>query len=315
MLKQMPRKYILIMAMLSWTLLTNAQDSPLTQWFNNKHASNPSMAGSARQLRLNTFYRNQWPKASAGFTYYGASADIPINKSMGVGIGMGNDHAEAFSKPNIFGTYSYSIKTGHESEIRFGLKLGAVQKYLSASDLTFEQAEAVPNKSSGVKPDAGIGISASATNFFAGIALDHITRPQLGTAGNVETRTHMKLSVDAGYIHKIRTLNMKKEVEIMPVCIFQQQGTQQNLQIAVICQVSCMLMGASVRKNFSIDAPTSSIILGYRTLDFRIAYNYDFETNKKTTKMGNAHEISITKLFDMKRKEKHKTIDCPSFLR
>ena len=301
--------------MLSWALPAIAQDSPLTQWFNNKHASNPSMAGAARQLRLNTFYRNQWPKASAGFEYYGASADMPINKNMGVGIGLTNDHGSAFSKPNIFGTYSYTIKTGLQSEVRFGIKIGAVQKYLSAADLKFEQAEYVPRKSSGIKPDAGIGISASTTRFFAGAALDHITRPQLSVGGNVESRTSIKLTVDAGYIHKIRTLNMKKDAEIMPVFIFQRQGTQQNLQFAVIGEVSCILMGAAVRKNFNTDPPISSIILGYRSLDLRIAYNYDFETNKKTTKMGNAHEISITKLFEMKRKEKHKTIDCPSFLR
>lgn len=311
----MPRKYILIIALLSWPLLTHAQDSPMTQWFNNKHASNPAMAGAARQLRLNTFYRNQWPKAAAGFQYYGVSADMPVGKNMGAGIGIENDQASAFMKPAIFGTCSYTIKTGLQSQIRCGIKIGAVQKNLSTTDLTFEQAEFVPGKSSGVKPDAGIGISASTPKFFAGVALDHITRPQLSLGGDVESRTHMKLSVDAGYIHKIRTLNMRKEMEIMPVFIFQQQGTQQNLQFAVIWQVSHIMLGAAARKNFSSDAPTSSIILGYKTLDFIIAYNYDIETNKRITKSGNAHEISITKLFDMKRKEKHKTIDCPSFLR
>ncbi|MBO7496487.1 MAG: type IX secretion system membrane protein PorP/SprF [Salinivirgaceae bacterium] len=311
----MPRKYILIIAMLSWLLQTNAQDSPMTQWFNNQHMSNPSMAGAARQLRLNIFYRNQWPKASAGFEYYGVSADMPINKSMGVGIGMSNDHTSAFSKPSLFGTYSYAIKTGLQSELRFGIKIGVLQKYVSASGLTFEQDEFVPNKSSGVKPDAGIGISASTSKFFAGATLDHLMRPKQNIAGDFESRTYIKMTVNAGYIHQIRTLNTKKEIEIMPVFIFQRQGTQQNLQFAVIGQVDCILMGTSVRKNLSTDPPTSSIILGYKTLDFKIAYNYDIEMNKKTTKMGNAHEVSITKLFDTKRKEKHKSIDCPSFLR
>ena len=308
-------KHLLIMVTLCGCLCANAQDSPLTLWCYDIHAVNPAMAGSANQLRLNTFYRNQWLKADAGFQYYGASADMPVAKNMGAGIGFSNDHAAAFAKPGIYGTYSYTVKTGLQSELRLGIRAGVMQKYLSASDLTFEQTEFVANRSSKIKLDAGIGAGLSVKNFFAGISFDHLTRPRQEISGEIESRTSIKMTLNAGFVHKIRTANRKKTAEIMPILIFQQHGRQQNLQFGVIGKVNWMLMGIACRKNIGSDAPWSSIILGYKVLDFRIAYSYDFDLNKKTVKMGNAHEISITKLSAPNRKEKHKSIDCPSFLR
>lgn len=296
-------------------LHVGAQDSPLTLWYYNKHFLNPSMAGSADQLRLNMFYRNQWHKSDAGFQFYGASADMPVAKNLGCGIEFENDHASAFAKPSVYGALSYRIKAGQHSEVRYGIRLGIVQKYLSASGLTFEQAENIADKSSGVKPDAGIGASGTVGNFFAGAALDHLLRPRQSIGGNIESRAAIKLTLDAGYICKITTLTHKNVIEITPMVIFQQQGKQQNLQLSVIGQANWLLMGISCRKNLMADMPCSSIILGYSILGFRFAYSYDIDMSRKTTKAGNAHEVSITKLFESRRKEKHKSIDCPSFLR
>ena len=190
-----------------------------------------------------------------------------------------------------------------------------MQKYLSASGLTFEQTEFVANRTSKIKLDAGIGAELSVKNFFAGISFDHLTRPRQEISGEIESRTSIKMTLNAGFVHKIKTADRKKMAEIMPILIFQQHGKQQNLQFSVIGQVNWMVMGLACRKNIGTDAPWSSIILGYRMLDLRIAYSYDIDMNRKTTKFGNAHEISITKLIAMNRKEKHKSIDCPSFLR
>ena len=307
-------KHILLLATLCGCLCANAQDSPLTLWCYDIHTVNPAMAGSANQLRLNTFYRNQWHKTDAGFQYYGASADMPVAKNMGCGIGFSNDHTAAFAKPCIYGSYCYTVKTGRQSEVRLGIRAGVLQKYLSVSNLTFEQPEFVTNRSSKIKFDAGIGAEFTANNFFAGLTLDHLTRPRQEISGEIESRTSIKLTLNAGFVHEIKTSDRKKTAEIMPILIFQQHGKQQNLQFGVIGQVNWMLMGIAFRENIDILAPWGSIILGYKRLDLRIAYSYDIDMNKKTTKMGNAYEISITKLIAPNRKEKHKSIDCPSFL-
>lgn len=292
-----------------------AQDSPISQWCNNVLTSNPSMAGSADKLRLNAFYRNQWPKADAGFNYYGFAADMPVAKNMGCGIEIENEHTSAFAKPRAFCSYSYQTQATRTTAIRYGIKIGVLQEYLNTSELSFEQEENIPTESSKIRIDGGIGVSAIISRMFVSLAIEHLPRPQQGLSSSIESKTKIKWSLGAGYIHKIKTLTKKNSVEIMPNLLFQRQGTQQNLQLGVISQVKCLMAGISGRTGFDECGPTLSILLGYRKLDLTIAYNYDLETNKKITGMGNAHEISITKLFDRKHKEKHKPIECPSFLR
>lgn len=306
---------IVLTAIIALPILSVAQDSPVSQWSNNMLLSNPSFAGSADKIRLNIFYRNQWAKADAGFQYYGVNADMPINKNMGCGIEMENDHSSAYSRPSIYGVYSYSVQIDGKSTVSAGIKAGAIQKSLYTSDLTFEQEESIGAKSSNPKIDAGLGISAIFDKIVIAASAEHLTKPQLGIGANAETRTHIKWSIDAGYICQIKKPTQKKDIEIMPNIIFQQQGAQQNLQFCVIGQVDKLLSGISCRKDLGPDAPEIIVMIGYKSRNLRVAYSYDIETNQRTTRMGNAHELSITKLFDIKHKEKRKSIECPSFLR
>lgn len=292
-----------------------AQDCPISQWYNNVLTSNPSLAGSADKLRLNAFYRNQWAKADAGFSYYGFSTDMPVAKNMGCGIELVNEQTSAFAKPRVLCSYSYKTQASRTATIRYGIKIGVLQEYLNTSGLTFEQEENLPSESSGIRVDGGIGVSANTNNMFVSLDIEHLTRPQQGLSSAVESKTKIRWSLGAGYIYKVKTLTKKNSVEIMPNLQFQRQGAQQNLQLGVISQVNWLMAGIAGRTGFGENIPTLSILLGYKKMDFTIAYNYDMETDKKIAGMGNAHEISITKLFDRKHKEKHKPIECPSFLR
>ena len=294
--------------------LANAQDSPLSQWYNYAFSTNPSIVGSAGKLRVHLFYRNQWPKADAGFSYYGAEADMPVGKNMACGLLLTNDHAAAFSKPTVTGAYSYTVKLNQKSAVRGGISIGMIQKHVSTSDLTFEQEEPTITKSSKISLDAGIGINLTSGSLTASVALNHLTRPQQGISSESDARTSMKLTFDIGYTYIIKPATWKNGIELTPNVIFQRHDTQQNLQISVINHVKGLLTGLGCRKNLQSDPPTAIFLIGYKIEDFRIAYSYDFETNRKTNRYGNAHEISMTKLFDTGRKKKHKPIDCPSFL-
>lgn len=297
------------------TLATLAQDSPLTQWSNNTLSSNPSLAGSANKIRTNLFYRNQWIKTESGFHYYGVSFDMPINKNTGIGAEFTNEHTSAFIEPHFYGTYSYLSKITRDISIRYGIKAGIFQEFTNVSDLKFEQEEHVTAEASDVRIDAGLGLCVVSKDFFAGLIAEHFTKPKQGLSSNVDSRTCIKWTVNGGYMFKAKKHSKKNDIEIMPNFIFQLQGAQQNIQIGVISRVDKVLFGAAVRKNISIDSPTASFILGMKTPDLTIAYNYDIDTNLKTFNMGNAHEISITKLLDQKHKKKRKPIECPSFLR
>lgn len=312
----MPHKFTIIILLIIYVSFeATAQNSPLTQWSNNTLSSNPSLAGSANKIRTNLFYRNQWIKTESGFHYYGVSFDMPINKNTGIGAEITNEHTSAFVEPHFYGTYSYLSKITRNISIRFGIKAGVFQDFINVSDLKFEQEEHITTEASKVKIDAGLGICAVSKDFFVGFIAEHLTKPKQGLSSNVESRTCIKWTVNGGYMFKTKKHSKKSDIEIMPNFIFQLQGAQQNIQIGVISRVDKVLFGTAVRKNISTDSPTASFIIGMKTSDLTIAYNYDIDTNPKTFNMGNAHEISITKLFDQKHKKKRKPIECPSFLR
>lgn len=303
------------MTIMHLPLMMIAQDSPISQWCNNVLTSNPSLAGSADKLRLNAFYRNQWAKADAGFDYYGFALDMPVAKNMGCGIELENEHASAFSKPRIFCSYSYQTQATRKLSIRYGIKIGILQEYMNASGLKLEQEEHIASESSNIRIDAGAGISALTEKIFVSLSVEHLTRPQQGLSANAESKTPIKMTIGAGYTYKVKTLTKKNTLEIMPNLHFQHQGTQQNVQFGVIGQVNWLMAGVACRSALRGCSPTLSILAGYKKPDLTIAYSYDMETDHKIKKMGNSHEISITKLFDRKHKERHKSIECPSFLR
>lgn len=308
------RHIIMVLLFCAMPTVIFAQDSPLSQWCNDMLATNPAFAGSADRLRLNIFYRNQWPKSDAKFQYYGGSVDMPIVKNMGIGLLFSNDQMSFLSHRRADVAYSYKIEADNDKTIFLGLKLGVMQKLISTSDLIFEQNETLPSNASKIRTDAGLGAAAMLKKIFASVAVEHLLRPYQSLSENRDSRTNIKFTFDIGYVYKFSPLTKKNDIEIMPNFIYQQQGKQQNLQIGVISQVDWLMAGLSVRKNIGSDAPLAVILLGYKKLDLRIAYSYDLDLNQKTNHIGNAHELSITKLFDIKRKEKKKTIECPSFL-
>ncbi|MBR5168515.1 MAG: PorP/SprF family type IX secretion system membrane protein [Salinivirgaceae bacterium] len=315
MLSHTPKHIAAILVLCCMCTMASAQDSPLSQWCNNMLVMNPAFAGSADMLRLNLFYRNQWPQSDAGFQYFGATADMPVKQSMGCGIEATNDRMSFYVRRSFAASYSYRVKAGTDRTIFMGIKLGAVQKSLSTSNLIFEQQEDLPSEASKVNPDCALGVAAMLGNVFASAAAEHLLRPDQSFLSEKDSRTKMKLTFDLGYVYNFSPLTKKIHVEIMPNFIYQRQGKQQNMQIGVTTQVNWLLASLFVRKNFGSDAPSAIIMLGYKNLDFRIAYSYDADLNRKTNGIGNAHEVSVTKLFDVKRKEKKKSIECPSFLR
>jgi type IX secretion system PorP/SprF family membrane protein len=311
----MHHKHVLaLLATIAIPFLANAQDSPLSQWFNNSLTTDPSVVGNAGKPRIHLFYRNQWHKADAGFNYYGTEADMPVGKNMGCGILITNDKTAAFSKPTATGAYSYTIKLNQRTTVRGGLSLGVIQKFVNTSDLIFEQDEPAITKSSKISLDAGIGISLVSNGLTASVSVNHLTKPQQGISTESDARTCMKMTFGIGYTYIIKTAKRKNAFEITPNLIFQQHGTQQNLEIGVINHVKGLLTGLSCRKNLQSDPPTVIFLIGYETENkLRIAYSYDVGTNGNTSRYGNAHEISATKLFDIEKKKKHKPIECPSF--
>jgi type IX secretion system PorP/SprF family membrane protein len=306
---------IIVFILLVFSFQSRSQDAPISQWYSNQVMSNPAMAGSTGDTRLNLFYRNQWPGNDARFQFYGVAFDQAISKySLGWGVIATNEKTAFFNKPSIHILYSYKIKTNKGSTINFGFKTGIYQEFLSAGELQFEDEETISSSSSGIKFDFGAGVSIIGKNTFGGITVDHLNRSYQGISGNTGRRTNVKYSANLAYLFYLPNRLIKQQYIIMPNLTIQMQGQQQNVQFGVLSQINYLISGIWIRQNIHFDAPAIIFLAGIKTLDTRIAYSFDIYSSKKKFYGSGTHEISITKIIKVKEKIKREKLSCPTFL-
>jgi type IX secretion system PorP/SprF family membrane protein len=308
-------KGIIVLILFGCMHLAHCQDAPSSQWYSNMVLSNPSLAGNTGKTRLNIFYRNQWPGNEARFLYYGVTFDQSIPKyQIGWGIIASNEQAAFYYKPSLYTLYSYQIKINNEFIVNLGIKAGFIQEFTSLENLNFEEEETISSNSSGIKFDFGSGLSFFGKNTFGGFMFDHLSRPVQGTSINSAKRLNIKFTVNLSHLFYLSSRLRKDEFIIMPNIIIQKQGQQQNLQLGVLSQVNHLIVGLWLRQNWNFDAPAIIFLTGIKTLNTRIAYSFDMYSNRKMQNGNGTHEISITRLFEVKAKKSHKPISCPSFL-
>ena len=187
-------KKLLIALFLLTGINAKSQDPHFSQFYANPLYLNPAFAGSAVCPRLVMNYRNQWPSISGTMLPANASYDQYFdNLSGGVGILAYSDNAgQGTLRTNmISGIYSFSTPINRYFSIKAGFKASYYQESLDWTKLTFgdeidpkfgfvyHTAESMPvlNKSAA---DFSAGLLGYSDRFYAGIAVDHLTEPNIG---------------------------------------------------------------------------------------------------------------------------------------
>ena len=136
-------KRLSIIATLIFTLCqTMAQDIRYSQFFNNPLTFNPALTGSGvENLRATISYRRQEAGPATPFATKGMAIDKSVGR-FGLGFTVNSNSAgdASIKTLQLAGSLSYGMPFGYKGSNRIsaGLQLGAINKSLNPSKLTFD---------------------------------------------------------------------------------------------------------------------------------------------------------------------------------
>ena len=117
-------KFYGIVFMLLLTSVTFAQQLPqFTQYMFNTISINPAYAGSRETLSVIGLHRSQWVGLEGGPQTQTLSIHAPLrNEKVGLGLSVINDELGFENFQYVYGDFSYTITTGLNSKLAFGIK-------------------------------------------------------------------------------------------------------------------------------------------------------------------------------------------------
>lgn len=304
--------------------LTNAiaQDAHFSQFYATPVYLNPSLVGMSGQYRAIAAHRQQGSGAY-GFSTSLFSFDAALGSQSGWGVQVVNDdQMNGILKSTTYAaTLGHRININKDSRLAFGVQVGAYQKRLDWSSLTFEdqidQRNGVVTNTQErfgndnvTQADVNVGVSYSSEIVFGGIKFSHINKPRENFSIDSETVIPVKTTIHVGALFPI--VNFRRhEQHISPNVIYERQAGFEYLHMGLYYGNEIWTAGMWYRLN---DAIVTS--LGVNISKFRVGYSYDYAVNNYKTTNDNAHEISVGYQFEIpgkfKVKNKYKG-KCPKF--
>lgn len=322
--------------MLGSIMTSFAQDPQFSQFYANPLYLNPALAGAADCGRINLNYRNQWPGLSNAYATYNVSYDqsLPgINSGFGVLVMSDQQGDGALSRTSAAAFYAYKLKVSEPIVINFGIKAAYYQEHLNWEKLIFaDQINSATGEISGPTsetPPSSMDISVMDFSagavmsyydmFFVGLAVDHLTQPQLSFYDNPDSKLNMKIT-GHGSVNINLTQGMlggydEDDIMLQPSILYMQQGKFHQLNAGLYVNKYPFVVGAYFRHNFqNPDAVIALVGLTYNSL--RFGYSYDITMSNVGGKAGGAHEISLAWDFCIYKQQKRRrirAINSPSF--
>jgi len=304
-----------------------AQDPQFSQFYANRLYLNPAFAGTERCPRIGLNYRNQWPSLDQGFVTYSASYDQHVNAlSGGIGLLAMRDESGAGSvtRQDISLMYAYQLNITRFFSMTAGAQVGYVDKRVDWNNLTFGDmidprqgfiydTEEIPITDPKGAVDFSVGVLGFSEKFFGGIAVHHITSPNVALVEGQESPLNTKYTLHAGMNIPIRGLGGVDKGSISPNFVFQNQAKFTQFNYGFYATRGVVIGGLWVRHSTTnFDAITA--MFGLHMDRFKVGYSYDLTVSTLGQEPGGSHEISFILNINCKvKKSSYRTVSCPTF--
>lgn len=271
------------------------QDPQYTQYMYNMNVINPAYAGSRGVPAIGLLGRTQWVGIEGAPRTATLSVDAPVGNAVGLGLSVIYDEIGPAKESNIFGDFSYSIFTGEESVLSFGLKVGV--SFLDVGYLNTNDPDPLNIPIHQVSPNFGAGIYYHTDNFYVGFSAPNFLETRHLESGNgyVSTASEkMHYFLTGGYVFELKGEDLLLKPSTM---IKAASGAPISVDLSANLLVNQMFeVGLSYRFDDSISG-----MVGFQVnSDFRLGYAYDYTTSNLGEFNSGSHEIIL--LFEFNRK-------------
>jgi type IX secretion system PorP/SprF family membrane protein len=331
-------KKVITICLLVFVLVgdTRTQDMQFTQYWSAPMYLNPSLAGFNVCSRVTGNVRNQWPAIGSGYVSQLFSIDhYFVNHNIGSGLLIANDYAGAGKLRTlaVYGLSAYELNVSRDLTFRFGMQGGFIQRSVNMNDLLFADQIArggnVPTLENAMQKvfmlDFATGGMAFYKNYFAGMAIHHLSRPD-ETLLEDEAIRPSKFSIHGGAKFKIGPEvddEEKDQMYLTPTFNYRAQLKYDQLDIGLyyskyVFNIGVWYRGIPGFKSYKPGYPNNDalcFIFGISKDRLNVGYSFDATISWLRGSTGGAHELSLAYQFcKLKRKKKKRvTVICPKF--
>lgn len=167
---------IIAIALFSCSIGIAQQLPQFTQYMYNTISINPAYAGSREALSVVGLHRSQWVGFDGGPITQTLSIHSPLrNDRIGLGLSLIEDDLGPLNFSFVYADFSYSIPTGRNGKLAFGLKAGFTQYSI---DNDFRLTEFNDDFISGLEdrwdPNIGLGLYWSTDKIYFGLSTPRV---------------------------------------------------------------------------------------------------------------------------------------------
>mgnify|MGYP005817396603 CR=1 FL=1 len=197
-------QWLLALLLLALGNMHAQQDAQYTQYMYNTVSVNPAYAGSRGHLSIAALYRNQWLGLDGAPETQTLNVHTPVGyRGVGLGLSIVNDKIGPTSETYFDVDFSYTVQTGWEGRLSFGLKASAHMLDVRYSELDEYSIDDQLNQGDLKKfsPNIGAGIYYHTDKFYAGISAPRILETTHFDSSSVSTaKEQMNFYLITGYV-------------------------------------------------------------------------------------------------------------------
>ena len=306
------RRLITALLLASLAGVVKAQYDPsFSHYFDMETSFNPATAGKQPKINVTAAYALDM----AGFehnpqTAY-AAADMPfyaLKNYHGVGLQFMNDKLGLFAHTRLAAQYAYKFRL-FGGQMSAGLQAGLISEKFDGSraDLGDSSDPAFSSSQlSGNVVDLGAGIYYTLKEFYAGLAVQHVTAPLVSLGETKELQIDRTYYLSGGYNIKLRNpfLTIKPSMLVKTDWV----GWRADVTGRLVYTHDDKLLYGGLSYS-----PTNSVtmLLGGSFHGIVLGYSYEFYTSGLNPGNG-SHELFVGYQHDInlvkKGKNKHKSV-------
>lgn len=292
--------------LLSVSTAFSQQLPQFTQYMFNTISINPAYAGSRETFSAVGLHRSQWVGLEGGPETQTLSIHTPLrNEKIGLGLSFINDKLGYENFSYIYGDFSYTIQTGVESKLAFGIKGGFTHYNLDEELLNDPSVVNDPffnDVSNRWSPNIGAGLYWHTNRWYLGLSAPRIlnTDYNKGRNGSIDYVALERISyyVTGGYV-----FDLSENTKLKPsVLLKATNGAPLSFDISANFLFNeTFWVGAGYRINESA-AAIGGIADFQVSKQLRIGYAYEYPISDIRPYTSGTHEVLLMfEVFKSKR--------------